>query len=114
MWHVAKGLSKKLESLGKERQCEAVREWAKSIVNHLYWSVASSSTGEEAVAKWVSVANHVQNVHQHDDWLFPACAHGDLDSDQVTGPSGLSHVQKPVNDWQTSSHVSSCWLMLLN
>jgi len=84
VWHVAKGLSKKLESLGKERQCEAVREWAKSIVNHLYWSVASSSTGEEAVAKWVSVANHVQNVHQHDDWLFPACAHGDLDSDHRT------------------------------
>ena len=72
------GLSKKLEALGKERDCAAVRDWSKSIVNHLYWSAASSTTGDEAVAKWLSVANHVQNVHEHDNWQFPACQHGDL------------------------------------
>jgi hypothetical protein len=76
--HLCAGLSKKLEALGKERDCAVIRVWAKSIVNHLYWSAASSTTGDEAVAKWQSVANHVKNVHEHDNWLFPACLHDDV------------------------------------
>lgn len=74
------GLSKKLEALGNERECTSARDWAKSIVNHLYWSAASSTNGDEAVAKWTSVVNHIQNVHEHDSWLFPTCQHGDLDA----------------------------------
>lgn len=75
VWHVAKGLSKKLETLGNEKGCSDVREWTKSIVNHLYWSAATSTTGDETLAKWESVANHVQDVHVHDSWLFPSCLH---------------------------------------
>jgi len=45
----------------------------------MYWAAASSITGEETVAKWVSVVNHVQNIHQHDDWQFPVCLHGPTD-----------------------------------
>ena len=78
IWHIAKGLSKKLEALGKERDCKGVHSWTKSIINHLYWSAGSSTTGDEAVAKWMSVANHIQNVHEHESWLFPVCLHGDL------------------------------------
>jgi len=69
-------VTRKLEALANERECEDVRGWIHSISNHLYWSAATSSTGEEVVAKWVSVANHVQNVHTHDEYLFPACLHG--------------------------------------
>ena len=28
--------------------------------------------------KWLSVANHVQNIHSHDGDLFPHCEHGEL------------------------------------
>ena len=45
----------------------------------MYWAAASSITGEETVAKWVSVVNHVQNIHRHDDWQFPVCLHGPTD-----------------------------------
>jgi hypothetical protein len=67
-----------LEALGKERECKVVREWAKNIVNHLYWVAATSTTGDEAIAKWLSIANHVHNLHEHDSWQFPMCLHEDL------------------------------------
>ena len=118
VWHVAKALRKKLEALGKERECKVVQEWIKSIVNHLYWSAASSSTGEEAVAKWVSVANHIQNVHEHENWLFPICLHGDVSDRNWLQPSTkacekltdivvrkqlLADIAKLSPDYQTSS-----------
>ena len=30
-------LRKKLEKVAKEKDCELVSEWMKSIINHLYW-----------------------------------------------------------------------------
>jgi hypothetical protein len=41
--------------------------------NGLYSSVGN---GDLALAKWVSVLEHVQNCHHFDDPLFPTCAHG--------------------------------------
>ncbi|XP_023137933.1 uncharacterized protein LOC111576454 [Amphiprion ocellaris] len=79
MWHVAKGVSKKLEALAKEQKCDKVKKWQKRVVNHLYWSSTSSSSGEEAVAKWASISNHVQNIHSHNNALFPECQHSETD-----------------------------------
>jgi hypothetical protein len=44
----------------------------KSICNHLYWVAAStpSNNRELMMEKWLSVANHVQNIHSHDGDLF--------------------------------------------
>ncbi|XP_041938207.1 uncharacterized protein LOC121699817 isoform X2 [Alosa sapidissima] len=39
------------------------------------WTAASSKTGPERVAKWTSLLNHVQNVHTHEDPIFPKCLH---------------------------------------
>jgi hypothetical protein len=36
------GLKKKLVSLAKEKQCEDLQPWVKSICNHLYWVAAST------------------------------------------------------------------------
>lgn len=74
------GLTKKLEALGNQKGCQDVRAWIKSIINHLYWSAASSKSSDEAVAKWLSVINHVQDIHVHDCWQFPECLHGQLDT----------------------------------
>ena len=52
-----------------------MRDWVRSIVNHLYWTAATSKSGNETVAKWISIANHVQNVHHHEDSHFEACVH---------------------------------------
>ena len=92
IWHVAKrnyytttgvfhfvytGIKKKLEIIGKTKDCELVHEWIRSIVNHLYWSVSSCADGnsEEMEAKWTSLDNHVHNVHTHHSKIFKKCLH---------------------------------------
>ncbi|ESP03492.1 hypothetical protein LOTGIDRAFT_137344, partial [Lottia gigantea] len=81
VWHVAKGLKKKLAKLSIEKDCNDPQPWIKSIVNHLYCSVASS-TGQDQdviVAKWYSILNHIINVHDRHGDEFPACQHGPLE-----------------------------------
>ncbi|XP_041855509.1 uncharacterized protein LOC121649045 [Melanotaenia boesemani] len=75
VWHMAKGISKKLEKISKQKGCEKLQKWLKSINNHIYWTAATSTTGPERVAKWTSIVNHVQNIHTHEDPLFPKCLH---------------------------------------
>lgn len=74
-WHMGQEIEKKIDELSKRKTMQDVGPWRKSIVNHLCWSASTSSSGQEAVAKWISVANHIQNVHTHDNALFPCCLH---------------------------------------
>lgn len=75
VWHLCKALTKKVDAMSKEKNCNKVKMWQKSIKNHLYWSASGSSNGEETVAKWTSLLNHIQNVHVHENPLFPKCLH---------------------------------------
>ncbi|XP_031172133.2 uncharacterized protein LOC116061900 isoform X1 [Sander lucioperca] len=78
VWHIDKGMSKNIDKLAKEKDCEVVKKWQQSIRNHLYWTASSSKTGPEKVAKWTSVINHIHNIHTHEDPLFPKCEHSDV------------------------------------
>ncbi|XP_070412241.1 uncharacterized protein [Nothobranchius furzeri] len=78
--HSAKYGSYTMMDLKRNKVIQLVKQ---SVVNHLYWSASSSSSGEEAVAKWTSVANHIQNVNSHDNALFPSCLHAPLDGEQA-------------------------------
>uniref|UniRef100_A0A9J8DC12 Uncharacterized protein n=1 Tax=Cyprinus carpio carpio TaxID=630221 RepID=A0A9J8DC12_CYPCA len=75
VWHLEKGLSKKLEQIARDKDCSIVKKWQHSIRNHLYWTAVSSTSGPEKVAKWKSLINHIQDVHIHDDPLYPQCEH---------------------------------------
>ena len=70
-------LRKKLDALAKEKDCELVGEWKKSVINHLYWSAVSTpnGNGELIKAKWISLDNHINNKHRGHGKLFPKCAH---------------------------------------
>uniref|UniRef100_A0A3Q2PX19 Uncharacterized protein n=1 Tax=Fundulus heteroclitus TaxID=8078 RepID=A0A3Q2PX19_FUNHE len=120
IWHIAKGIGKKVEGLGKGKDFEAVVKWRKSIVNHLYWCAASTSSGDgdEIIAKWESVAFHVQNQHTDlNNARFPACAHPPLveqrQKEWLTPPTKLedillstrllNNIKKLSVDFQTSS-----------
>ena len=46
-------------------------------------SVSTSASGEEVVAKWCSVANHIQDLHTHENLLFPRCLHQPLVDEQA-------------------------------
>jgi len=78
------GVCKKLEAVANKKGCAEVRPWIHSIVNHLYWSASTSDSGEETIAKWSSVANHIQNVHVHDNWHFPLCQHPPINAHTLT------------------------------
>ncbi|XP_033956100.1 uncharacterized protein [Pseudochaenichthys georgianus] len=76
VWHFEKGLSKKLLKLTQNKDCDTkLKRWLRSIKNHVYWSATSTTSGPEKVARWTSLVNHLQNVHVHDDPLFPKCTH---------------------------------------
>lgn len=69
------GLSKKLDRLGKDKDCVKVKKWHRSIVNHLYWCAVGCGSGTEKVARWKSLLNHMQDIHVHSDPAFPKCLH---------------------------------------
>ncbi|KAG1926991.1 uncharacterized protein LOC120480138 isoform X3 [Pimephales promelas] len=75
VWHMVKGLSKKLEKISRAKGCSLVKKWHKSIANHLYWSASGADSGPEKVAKWTSIMNHIQDIHTHSDPAFPRCQH---------------------------------------
>ncbi|XP_026081924.1 uncharacterized protein LOC113058343 [Carassius auratus] len=75
VWHMAKGISKKLEAISKQKDCEKLKKWMKSIINHIYWTAASSTSEPERIAKWTTILNHVRDVHTHEDPLYPKCEH---------------------------------------
>jgi solute carrier family 8 (sodium/calcium exchanger) len=71
-----------MEKLAKQANCDGVRDWIRSIANHLYWCASSTPDGDPdlMVAKWLSVDNHIHNVHEgHDSELFPRCDHEQID-----------------------------------
>ena len=73
------GIKKKIMAAGKNSGCKILIDWAQSVSNHVYWCAASSHGNQELVkAKWLSVLNHVCDIHEGHGDLFPACEHGYL------------------------------------
>ena len=108
MYCFSSGLKKKLDALAKEKDCSLVSAWKRSLINHLYWCGSSSEgNGNLQVAKWDSVANHIQNKHRHRDKLFPRCKHG-----RLTGREGKKKWLKPGGlrrIWTFLLHIYSPW-----
>ena len=74
------GFRKKLEAAAKQKECQIIGHWQRSIVNHLYWCVVSTKDGDKGtiLAKWLSLDDHIHNKHTHSDKKFPKCVHGNL------------------------------------
>ena len=76
------GIHKKLESRAKKakKSCGILATWSKSIRNHVYWIAGScKGNGDEVLAKWAAIPNHVANIHEGHHPNFPKCLHGDID-----------------------------------
>jgi len=82
IWHVARSITKKLLTMGKEKGCELIKHWIKGIRRHVYWRATSTRAGFDALigAKWNSFMRHVCNKHKnHPDPLYKECHHGELE-----------------------------------
>ena len=63
--HQAKSMVNKVLKASKEKGCEILAEWSKSIRNHVYWCASSTKPGFSSLieAKWLSFMRHVNNEH---------------------------------------------------
>ncbi|XP_064460267.1 uncharacterized protein LOC135370451 [Ornithodoros turicata] len=79
VWHVAKGIRKKISAVSRTKQHQVFQMWSPTIVNHLYWCARTSDdNGELTLAKWKTILRHVIDIHEHPDSLHERCAHGDI------------------------------------
>ncbi|KAL2096843.1 hypothetical protein ACEWY4_006050 [Coilia grayii] len=83
IWNIGKSVQKALDATAKERGCEDLKLWRPAIINHLYWTAASTPNSDPNVmeAKWCSMVNHVQDIHEHGGTAFPHCAHPPLEGE---------------------------------
>uniref|UniRef100_A0A8C1ZPL9 Transposase n=1 Tax=Cyprinus carpio TaxID=7962 RepID=A0A8C1ZPL9_CYPCA len=56
VWHVAKGIIKKLASLSRYKDNRALQPWIKSIGNHLWFTCSSCG---ELIKRWKSLLQHI-------------------------------------------------------
>ena len=56
-----------------------MKSWARSISNHMYWCAASGGGDGEMVKKWLSILNHITDIHEGHGDKFPRCEHGELE-----------------------------------
>lgn len=81
VWHVAKGVYKKLDTISKKKYYELIWAWAHSIRNHIYFCAATSDgKGDLVREKWVSILNHVSDIHEGHGELYPRCLHEPVDN----------------------------------
>ena len=69
-----------MEAIGKKKGCGDILLWVQSIKNHIYWCAASSGDDKDLVKeKWISIVNHLINIHEGHGELFPTCQHDKID-----------------------------------
>lgn len=108
------GIKKKLCKQAKIKGYSALSDWIKSITNHLYYSVSYTSDRLTRKAVFLSLLNHVTNIHIHDDQLFPVCLHSTVNRKWIRA----GKVSKQLNNFQqTSTLWKRCeinfWLILI-
>ena len=69
-------IGKKVEKIGKTKTTKYVLNWVQSIKNHVYWCASSSNDNPELVRdKWLSLLNHIRNVHEGHGKLYKKYTH---------------------------------------
>ncbi|KAJ8041548.1 hypothetical protein HOLleu_12400 [Holothuria leucospilota] len=95
VWHIAKSIKKQLKALANRRGCEAILKWQHSIINHVYWAASSTPEADQELIleKFLSIGNHVQNVHTgHQGERFTECAHPPISDEEERTKSWLEPV----------------------
>ncbi|CAM4661702.1 unnamed protein product [Leuciscus chuanchicus] len=96
VWHVAKGMIKKLASLTRYKDNRALQPWIKSIGNHL-WFTCSSCGGDpdELIKRWKSILHHICGVHSWiEDGEPKKCMHSELSSEEQRKKKWIDHTSR--------------------
>ena len=75
--YFGKSIKKNLADAAKKKQYQALNEWIKSIINHLWWAVSTCDRDETLLReKWCSILFHIQNKHKSSSCSkFHKCVH---------------------------------------
>ncbi|XP_064469632.1 uncharacterized protein LOC135384356 [Ornithodoros turicata] len=92
VWHVSKGIKKKLAAASKAKGCNTLDLWIQSTTNHLYWCAAVGEGDCTLIEDmWASNANHVANIHEGHGGIYPQCLHDELDDHAWLVPESTAH-----------------------
>ncbi|XP_064639563.1 uncharacterized protein LOC135495074 isoform X3 [Lineus longissimus] len=90
---LAAGVKKKMDNIAKKyKLCRILAKWSQSVSNHIFWCAASSNgNGDLVEAKWLSILNHVADVHDGHGDLYPKCLHGPLEDREWIKKGSKAH-----------------------
>ena len=91
VWHMSKGLTKKLHNIVDNKEGKELKPWIESIVNH-FWHCCETAKGDEKKLKNSSlgILHHICDEHE---WADSQCDHGPL---QSTEPKNFFSKDSPV------------------
>ncbi|XP_057693124.1 uncharacterized protein LOC130916425 isoform X2 [Corythoichthys intestinalis] len=84
IWHVAKGIRKKLMAVANDNKNIDLLPWLKSINNHLWWSWQTcGGDSEELKRRWTSILYHICGIHRwEEDGVERTCYHHQLSAEE--------------------------------
>ncbi|XP_064464382.1 uncharacterized protein LOC135375640 [Ornithodoros turicata] len=92
IWHISKSVKKKLTAISKSANCHSLERWIQATSNHLYWC-AKASGGDSRLTTdaWLSIQNHVVDIHSHHNGSYPRCLHGPITDGDWLDPDSLAY-----------------------
>ncbi|XP_064464730.1 uncharacterized protein LOC135400449 [Ornithodoros turicata] len=94
IWHISKSVKKKLTSVSKSASCRSLQGWIQGTSNHLYWCArAGGGNGQMAVDAWLSIQNHVINVHDGHSGTYRRCLHEPITNGDWLDPDSQAYVK---------------------
>ncbi|XP_064469817.1 uncharacterized protein LOC135384551 [Ornithodoros turicata] len=92
IWHISKSVKKKLTAISKSANCHSLEKWIQATSNHLYWCAkASGGDAQLTTDAWLSIQNHVVDIHSQQNRSYPCCLHGPITDGDWLDPDSLAY-----------------------
>ncbi|XP_064466473.1 uncharacterized protein LOC135377752 [Ornithodoros turicata] len=92
IWHISKSVKKKLTAISKSASCPSLDGWIQGTSNHLYWCAkAGGGNSQMTVDAWLSIHNHVINIHNGYAGSYLRCLHGPIPNGDWLEPDSLAY-----------------------
>ncbi|KAL1276201.1 hypothetical protein QQF64_035824 [Cirrhinus molitorella] len=103
IWHVVKGLSKKLCSMSRYKGNKELQPWIRSICNHLWYCCATcGGDPDELIKTWKSIMFHITGVHSWtEEGTLRKCGHEELTAEQQHRKKWLGNDSHAFHTLQT-------------
>ncbi|XP_064488327.1 uncharacterized protein LOC135400419 [Ornithodoros turicata] len=92
IWHISKSVKEKLTAISKSASCRSLDGWIQGTSNHLYWCAkAGGGNFQMTVDAWLSIHNHVINIHNGHAGSYLRYLHGPIPNGDWLEPDSLAY-----------------------